>query len=154
MTARTVVQSIAGATLSISAYLPVTYDAAGYQDTGMDWTTVGQVENWGNHGVKANVIEFTPVDTGVVTKMKGSKNYGAMPLIIGSIPSDAGQVICKAASESNNHYSAKLVYYDGEVHYLDVIVSSFEYQDGAANDVSRIAVTLDLCRAQVVVAAV
>jgi hypothetical protein len=153
MTARTDVQSISGATLGISATRPDTFDSAGYQSTDLVFTPIGQIENYGNHGVRANITEFTPVDTGIVTKIKGSKNYGTMSLVIGSIPSDAGQVMLSTASESNAHYSAKLTYPDGEVHYMDVLVASKEYQDGAVNDVSKIAVDLAICKKPVVVAA-
>lgn len=153
MTARTEVQSISGATLAISASKPETYDAAGYQSTDLIFTPIGQVENYGNHGVRATITEFTPVDTGIVTKIKGSKNYGTMSLVLGSIPSDAGQVLLTAASESNAHYSAKLTYPDGEIHFMDVLVASKEYQDGAVNDVSKIAVDLAICKKPVVVAA-
>lgn len=153
MTGRTVVESISGATLAISANLPATYDAAGYSASNMVYTAVGQIENHGNHGVTANITEFTPVDTAVVTKIKGSKNYGTKSLVLGSIPSDAGQVILNAASESNNHYSAQVTYPDGEVHYLDVLVSKFEYQNGAVNDPMKIGVDLAICRKPVVVAA-
>ena len=153
MTARTVVQSISGATLAISDDIPATYDEAGYESTDLAWTTIGEIENYGNHGVTANIAEFTPVDTGIVTKIKGSKNYGTMSMTLGSIPSDAGQAILEAAAESNNHYSAKMTYPDGEVHYMDVLVAKKEYQDGSVNDVSKIAVDLALCRKPVVVAA-
>jgi hypothetical protein len=153
MAARTVVQSIAGATLSISASIPATYDQAGYEASAMVYTALGEVENYGNHGVTANISEFTPVDTAVVTKIKGSKNYGTMALMLGSIPSNAGQVILEAAAESNSHYSAKFSYPDGEVHYLDVLVGKKEYQDGSVNDISKIAVDLNLCRKPIVVAA-
>jgi hypothetical protein len=153
MAGRTNVGSIAGATLAISASLPATYDQAGYEASAMVYTAVGQVETWGNHGVTAQVSEFTPVDTARVNKVKGSKNYGKMALTLGSIPGDAGQVILKAASESNNHYSCKCTYPDGEIHYLDVLVSKYEYQDGAANNIMKIGCELDLCNSPVIVAA-
>lgn len=159
MTQRTDVQSLEGATLSLSAELPVTYDSAGYTDTGIDWTVIGQVENYGNHGMTANVPTFTPVDTGVVTKMKGSKDYGNMTLMIGNVPSDAGQILVATASESKNRYSAKIIYPlgDGEVtpetHYLDVLVTKREFQDGAVNDVRKLGVDLAICRKPVEVAA-
>lgn len=153
MTARTSVQSIGGATLAISASLPATYDAAGYAATTITYTAIGKIDNYGNHGVKANIATHTPIDTQVVTKIKGSKDYGSMQLSIGSIPTDAGQVILLAASESNNHYSAKLTYPDGEIHYLDVLVSSFEYKDGSVNDISGLQVNLEVCKKPVVVAA-
>ena len=152
MTERTVIESLAGATLAISAELPATYDAAGYADTGIDWTLVGEVENYGNHGVKAAVTEFTPVDTAVVAKVKGSKNYGTMQLTLGCLPSDAGQDIVEAASESNNHYSVRITYADTSKHYLDVLVSSFEWQDGSVNDVRKLAVEFAVCRKPIVVA--
>jgi hypothetical protein len=154
MAARTNVISIAGATISISDDLPATYDAAGYAATTVVFTAIGQVETYGNHGVTANVATFTPVDTAVVTKIKGHKDYGVMNLSFGSIPTDAGQVIVKAASESNNHYSIKLTYPDSETHYLDVIVSKYEFQDGSVDDIAKVNVDFQVCKAPVIVAAV
>ena len=153
MPGRTVVQSISGATLAISATLPATYDQAGYESTDLVYTAIGEIENYGNHGVTATITEFVQVDTAVVAKIKGSKNYGMMALAVGSIPGDAGQAILETAAESNSHYSCKLSYPDGEVHYLDVLVAKKEYQDGSVNDVSRLAVDLAICRKPVVVAA-
>lgn len=156
MTARIDVASIAGAILSISATLPVTYDSAGYQASAVssDWTPIGKVENYGNHGGSANITNFTPVDTAQTTKVKGHKDYGSMALTIGSIPSDAGQTILAAAFESNNHYSAKLAYPDGETHYMDVLIGKHEFQDGSVDNISMIAVDLHLCQKPVVIAAV
>ena len=151
MAARTVVESLAGAVLSISASLPATYDASGYAAISAGMSAVGQVENYGNHGMTAAVTEFTPVDTAVVTKVKGAKNYGNMSLTIGHMPGDAGQAIVKAASESNAHYSAKLLYADGGAHYLDVLVAKFEYVDGTVNDVQKVNCEFALCRAPVIV---
>lgn len=153
MAARTVVGTLSTATLAISASLPATYDASGYAATTITYTAIGEIENFGNHGVTATITEFTPVNTAIVSKMKGSKNYGTMSLMVGSIPTDAGQVILKAASESNAHYSAKLTYPDGEVHYLDVLVAKHEFQDGSVNDAMKVAVDLAICRAPVIVAA-
>jgi hypothetical protein len=153
MPAPTTVQSLSGATLSISAALPTTYDAAGYGATGMTYTLIGAIENFGNHGVTATITEFTPVDTATVTKVKGSKNYGTMSLTLGSIPSDVGQVLLDAAAESTARYSAKLTYPSGAIHYLDVLVAKAEYQDGAVNDIQKRAVDLAICRKPTVVAA-
>jgi hypothetical protein len=154
MSERTVIEGLAGATLSICATLPDTYDEAGYQSTDLVFTAVGEVENYGNHGVTANVAEFTPIDTAVVTKVKGSKNYGTMNLTIGCLPSDAGQDIIEAAAESNNHYSAKIVYPDTSIHWLDVLVSKFEWQDGEVNSIRRITVDFAICRKPIITAQV
>jgi len=151
MAQRIVVETIAGATLSVSADIPATFDEAGYASTDVVWTLCGEVENYGNHGVVATIVEFTPVDTAVVTKLKGSKNYGTMACTLGNLPSDAGQAILKLAAESNNHYSIRIIYPDTETQYLDVIVGSFEYVDGAVNDVQKVNVSLALARAPVIV---
>lgn len=159
MTVRTVVQTLSGATLAITATIPETYDTAGYESTDLVFTSIGEVEDHGSHGVQATIVEFTPVDTAVVAKMKGSKNYGQMDCVLGSVPGNSGQALLKTASESNNHYSIKITYPTGtgestpEIHYLDVIVGSFEYQDGTVDDVQRINVSLALTRAPVVIAA-
>ena len=150
---RTVVQALAGATLAVSAVIPETYDQAGYESTDLVFTAVGEIEDHGSHGVNATITEFTPVDTAVVAKVKGSKNYGSKSLVIGNLPSNAGQAILKAASESTSHYSVKVTYPDGVVHYLDVLVASFEYRAGQVNDVQKIGVTLAICQPPVVVAA-
>ena len=93
MSARTNIQSMTGALLSISAERPVTFDSAGYSDTGIDWTVIGTIETFGNHGMQAQEINFTAIEDAVVQKLKGSKNYGTMSMTLGNIPSDAGQTL-------------------------------------------------------------
>lgn len=159
MTARTNIQSLSGARLFLSATRPLTFDSAGYTDTTIVWTEVGQVENFGNHGLQAQEITFTAVADAVVQKLKGSKNYGSMAMSIGDVPSDAGQAILSTASESQSRYSARITYPlgDGEstpaAHYLDVLVMSREFQDGEVNSVRKQAVGLAICRKPVEVAA-
>jgi len=153
MVQRTVVESLAGATIGISATLPATYDVAGYDASSIVFTNIGQVESYGNHGLAAAVTEFTPVETATVAKVKGSKNYGVMSLTMANVPSDAGQALLKTASESlsNVHYSVEVRYPDSEYHYLDVIVTKLEYVDGAVNDVHKLNVDLAICRKPVIV---
>lgn len=159
MTARTDLQSLELATLAISASLPATYDAAGYGATAITYTAVGKIEDHGTHGVKVNVSTFTPVDTGVTAKYKGSKDYGTKQLRIGYLPSDAGQVIIAAAVESKNHYSVKITAptgdgeSTGEIVYLDVLVTAYENVEGTVNDIRKLNVTFDICKKPVVVAA-
>ncbi len=159
MTARTNIQSLSGAALALSANRPVTFDSVGYADTDLTWTTVGEVENFGNHGMNAQIIEFTAVADAIVQKLKGSKNYGTMQLVLGNIPANTGQILVATASESQNRYSARITYPlgDGEVtpeiHYLDVLVASREVQDGSVNDVRKLAVALAVCKKPIEVSA-
>lgn len=159
MTARSNVQSVAGALLAISATRPPTFDSAGYSDTTIAWTTIGQVENIGEHGMTAQEITFIAISDAVVQKLKGSKNYGTMNLTVGDVPSDAGQALVSTASESQSRYSIRLTYPlgDGEVtnaiHYLDALVMTRVFQDGDANAVRKLAVALALCKKPIEIAA-
>ena len=153
MAAPTTVQSLAGATLAVSAVLPATFDAAGYAASGMVYATIGEIEDYGDHGLTRTVTKFTPVDTAVVAKRPGSKDYGEMNLKIGNVPSDAGQVILRAAVESNDPHAFQMTYPSGEVHYISALVTSFVNTDGSVDNIQRVSVKLDLDRKPVIVAA-
>jgi hypothetical protein len=152
MTERTVIESLAGATLAITASLPSTYDGAGYAASGMNFIAAGEVESFGDHGMSKAITEFTPIDTQVVAKVPGSKNYGNMSVTLAALPSDAGQDIIQAAAESPAHYSVRLTYQDTSVHYMDVLVSKFVDLGGSVNDVHKISAEFAICRKPVIVA--
>lgn len=154
MVQRTTIISTAGAIISITASLPTTYDATGYQAVGMVYTAIGEVTDFGSHGVTASVTEATDIATATVTKVKGSKNYGTKSLTIGSIPGNAGQIILAAASESNNRYSVKVAYPDTSIQFFDVLVTKYEQQDGDVNNIQKISCDMAICRKPVVVAQV
>lgn len=153
MVQRVVIESAAGTRIGISASLPATYDTAGYDVSSIVFTPIAQVESIGNHGMAAAVAKFTPMDTAVVAKVKGSKDYGIISLSMANLPSDPGQAILKTASEtlSNVHYSVELRYPDDEYHYFDVIVTKFEYVDGSVDAVQKITCDLEVCRKPVIV---
>lgn len=152
MTQRTTIESLAGAVIGISASLPATYDVAGYDVSSLIFTPIGQVENFGNHGMSAAVTEFTAIADSVVQKVKGSKNYGTMSLVLANVPSDAGQILLKTASEAaQTRYSIEIRYPDTAFHYLEVLVTKFEYVDGGVNDVQKINVDLAIVRQPVIV---
>lgn len=154
----TVIQTLSGASLSLSASLPPTYDAAGYGGTTMTYTAIGSVEDFGEHGGQAQVSNFIAVDDGVVQKIKGSVNYGSMNITCGQVSSDGGQDLIDTAFASKNRYSAKIAYpartgeTTGEIHYLDVLVTQRVWVDGSADNVRKLKATFEICRAPVRVA--
>jgi len=150
--AHTGVAAITDTTYAISATLPATYDAAGYGDTDTVYTTIGKVSTMTPYGSKRDVNKFQPI-AGTVEKTKGSPDYGQGDMVMADVPADAGQVIMKAAEASPNHYSLKITYADGEVHYLDILVSGWVLSGGSEGDPLLRTATIDVCRAPVVVAA-
>jgi len=151
--AHTAVESFTDTVYSISASLPATYDAAGYGATTITYTAIGKVESFMPYGSKRAINEFVPV-TGAVEYLKGVPRYGQGELICGDVPADAGQVILKAAEASPNHYSLKITYPDGEIHYLDVIVAGWELAAAKEGAPLTRNATIGVCKAPVVVAAV
>ncbi|MFA7293712.1 MAG: hypothetical protein WC023_15840 [Rhodocyclaceae bacterium] len=157
MAERTVLQTMLGATLHISATAPETYDAAGYQSTDFVWTEVNHVEDFGNHGPRSSVTNFTAVEDGAIQKFKTTTDHGQMNVTMGHMPSDAGQAIVYTAAGSRDRYQLKAVYPLGagevtaETHFLDVLVTSFEFQDGTVEGLRKVAATCEVCRAAVIV---
>lgn len=153
MPAHTSVASLSGTTYAICATLPATYDAAGYGLTSLTYTAIGKVESMTPFGSERSIKEFEPI-AGAVEYTKGTPRYGQGDMVMGDIPADAGQVIMKAAEASSNHYSLKITYPDGEIHYLDIIVASWKLSNGKASDPLLRTALIAICRAPVIVAAV
>ena len=152
MTAHAGVASITDTTYAISASLPATYDSAGYGATTITYTAIGSVSQMTPYGSKRDVMKFQPI-AGAVEKVKGAPDYGEGDMQMADIPANAGQVILKAAEASANHYSLKITYSDGEIHYLDVLVSSWSLSGGSEGQPLIRTATLNICKAPVVVAA-
>lgn len=151
MAERTVVESMVGRTLSISATLPATYDAAGYGATTVVFTAIGELETIGAYGLTKEIIEFAPLATGVTTKLPGKINYGNLAVTGADMPSDAGQDIVRAAAASSSRYSLKLTNPDTSIVYMDVLSTKNEDQGGGLSDVHKVNFEFAICRAPVVV---
>lgn len=156
MAAPTTPQTLAGATFMVSAAPPATFDAAGY--AAVTWILVGQVEDFGSHGLTRTVQKITPVDTAVVVKRLGSKDYGVMNLKIGNVSADAGQVILRAASESGLPISWKITYplaggITSELHNGTGPVASFVNVDSTVDAIQTVTCTIELDRKPFIVAA-
>lgn len=150
--AHTAVESLTDTTYAISATLPATYDASGYGLTSIVYTIIGKVQTILPYGSDRSINKFQPI-AGAAEKTKGSPDYGEGDMVFGSMPADAGQVIVKAAEASSNHYSLKITYPDGEIHYIDVIVAGFKYSGGGEGAPITVTAKLGVCRAPVIVAA-
>lgn len=150
--AHTSAASFTDTTYAISANLPATYDAAGYAATTITYTTIGRVESFPEIGAEREIKKFIPI-SGPIEFSKGVAEYGTGPMVVADVPADAGQVILKAADASQNHYSMKVTYPDGEIHYLDVLVSGWKLTQAGSGEFMKRTATLNFCKAPVIVAA-
>lgn len=152
MAAHTAAESFTDSTYAISASLPATYDAAGYAATTITYTAIGRVSKFPAIGRSQAMNEFVPI-SGAVEYTKGAPRYGQGDMECADMPADAGQVICKAASESPNHYSIKETRPDGAVRYLDVMFASWVLSEASEGAIALRTGTIGVCKAPVIVAA-
>lgn len=153
MPAHSGIASFSDTIYAISASLPATYDAAGYAATTITYTAIGKVQSFPEFGSQSNVNEFIPIN-GAVEYFKGARRYGSGPMVVGDLPADSGQVLVKAAEAAQVPYSMKITYPDGEVHYLEVLVSSWKLSGAQEGTAMTRTADLSLMRAPVIVAAV
>lgn len=137
------IQSVAGAVISISAGLPATYNAAGYEAV-TGWATIGEVTNLGEFGRAYEVIRHNPIGTRATRKLKGSYDEGAVALTVALDNDDAGQVLAKTASLSDADYSIRIVDQEGNEYYFPAKVLSFRRSFGTVNNVVSATINLEI----------
>lgn len=105
------VQTAAGSRLFIGSVAAATVDTKAEYEA-LTYVEVGEIEDLGEFGDKANEIKFTSVNDRRVRKFKGSFDAGTLPLTVGFDAGDAGQVALVAAFASDNDYAFKVVLND------------------------------------------
>jgi len=136
------VRSSAGTTIKISASQPATYDASGYN--ALTLTTIGEVTDLGEFGREYNLITHNPIGTRATQKLKGSYNEGSISMQLGLDTDDAGQILAKAASISDNDYSLLITTQNGDKYYFQAKVMSFKVGVNNVDSVTSATITLEL----------
>lgn len=136
------VETVAGTTISISAEQPLTFDEAGYTDTGMDWSAIGEVTDGGEHGREYAEVTHNPISTRGTQKFKGSFNEGTKTLALAIDDDDVGQVLLTAAVISDNDYSFKVSYGGGGADYFQAKAMSFKKAATSVDSVRTATVNL------------
>ena len=136
------VRSSAGSTLQVSATTPATFNSAGY--AALTYTTVGEITNLGEFGRIYALSKHNPVATRATVKKKGSYDEGQLNLQLGLDTDDAGQVLMKAASLSDNDYSVKITDQKGDVYYMQVQVMSWKVSIGSVDQITAATCSLEI----------
>lgn len=127
------IQTAAGSTVHVCAAQPATYDPAGYN--ALAWSIVGEISDIGEFGREYAKVKFNPVGTRGTKKLKGSFDEGQLDLQLGLDNDDAGQIIMKAASLSDNDYSFKVTAQNGDKYFFQAQVSTWKRHIGSVDDV-------------------
>jgi len=136
------VHTTAGTIIAVTASAPGTFNAAGYN--ALAFTTIGEVTDHGEHGREYSLVTHQPVDSRGDVKFKGGFNEGSKTLQLGLDDDNAGQVLLKAAVNSDNDYSFKVTYPDGDIDYFRAKVMTFKKGVGSRDQVTSATVTLEI----------
>lgn len=141
------VRTSAGSTLKVSASAPATFDSSGYNTLFTASPTppaVGEITDLGEFGREFALVTHNPVGTRGTQKFKGSFNEGTMTLSLGLDTDDAGQILMKAASLSDNNYSFLVTTQNGDKYYFQAKVMSFKVGVGSVDSITTATCTLEL----------
>jgi hypothetical protein len=136
------VMTTAGSSLAISAGVPATQDAAGYN--ALTYTVGGEITDLGNLGKTYATVTHNPVASRRVQKIKGSYNNGTMTVKMGRDFSDAGQTLFTTARDSDASFAFRLTLQNGKKLYFQGLVSSFTYEVGTVDQITAGTVTIEL----------
>lgn len=136
------VRSSAGTSIKISAGVPATFNEAGYE--ALTYTTIGEVTDLGEFGREYALITHNPIATRGTVKLKGSFNEGQISMQLGLDTDDAGQVLAKAASLSDNDYAFQVTDQKGDVYFFQAKVMSFKVGIGGVDNITSATIALEL----------
>ena len=141
------VQTLVETTISVSASLPATFDAAGYG--ALTFTAVGQVTDWTAGGQVYNVVTSNPIAQRSTDKYKGTFNNGTDSITVNRDDDDAGQVIILAALTDDADYAFEVTYQDSTIDYFTGKVVSFDTVAGGADSIVQKTIQLERTRSTV-----
>ena len=136
------VATSAGTTLAVSASTPATFNVAGYSV--LSFTNVGEITDLGEFGREFALVTHNPVGSRGTQKFKGSFNEGTMSLTLGLDTDDAGQIIMKAGTLSDNNYSFEVTTQNGDIYYFQAKVMSWKVGVGGVDSITTATCTLEL----------
>lgn len=84
-----------------------TLDKTAFQ--GLTWVQIKGVGSVGETGASTNILSYNTWDDAVVRKAKGMTDAGSPVIEVARDPTDAGQVLLRAACLTNFNYAFKIV---------------------------------------------
>ena len=141
------VRTSAGTTLRVTASAPATFNSAGYTtlfSTSPVPALVGEVTDLGEFGREYALVTHMPVGNRGTQKFKGSFNEGTITLSLGLDTDDAGQIIMKAASISDNDYSFMVTTQNGDKYFFRAQIMSWKVGVGSVDSITTSTATLEI----------
>jgi hypothetical protein len=134
--------TVAGTTIGISAFAPLTYNSGGYRL--LNFTKIGNIEDAGEHGRSYTEFTFETIGIDGVRKYKDTHTEGSKVLVIGYDSSDAGLAILNQALYSKSDYSFAVTYPTGNIDYFRAKVLRFVKSSRSVNSMRTVTVGLSI----------
>jgi hypothetical protein len=139
----------AGTTLRITATAPATFNSAGYgtifpNTPAAGNPVVGEITDLGEFGREYALVTHNPVGNRSTQKFKGSFNEGSMTLNLALDTQDAGQILMKAASQSDSDYYFEVKTQNGDKYYFPAKVMSWKVGVGSVDQITTATATLEI----------
>jgi hypothetical protein len=141
------IHTSAGSTLTISASAPATFDGSGYAAVfaaSPGPAVVGEVTDLGEFGREFALVTHMPVGSRGTQKFKGSFNEGTMAITLGLDTDNAGQILMKSASISDNNYSFMVTTQSGDKYFFQAKVMSFKVNIAGVDSITTASASLEL----------
>lgn len=136
------VMTTAGSTFGVSATLPATYNAVGFN--ALTYAAVGEVTDMGEVGSEYSLVNHSPISARRIQKLKGSYDAGAITLQYGRDYTDAGQSALATALGSDNSIAIRITLQNGKKLYFQGLVTSFTTAVGSVDNVTGGSCTIEL----------
>ena len=140
--------TFADSVISISAGIAASYDAAGF--AALTFTEVGELVSVGSRGRTYTDVSYKTLAQRGTLHKKGSYDEPETPLEIGVDRADAGQILLKAASDSDNNYAFKVAYSNGEIDYFQGLVFSYVTNGGDSDTMRMVTANVRIDRQGVI----
>ena len=125
-----------GTCVSVSASLPATFDAAGYD--ALTYTQVGELEAIGEINVRHAAVTFQNMCSGKTSTLKGAEEPVAITIDVALDRDDAGQTIMATARKSlTSKVSVKVAEANGDIVFFHGFVMSDTINYGGINEVKK-----------------
>ena len=139
----------AGSTLRVTSTAPASFNSMGYGTIFPNTPTagnpvVGEITDLGEFGREYALVTHNPVGNRSTQKYKGSFNEGTMNVSLALDTGDAGQIIMKAASLSNNDYYFEVRTQRGDKYYFPAKVMSWKVGVGSVDQITTATATLEI----------
>lgn len=136
------VMTSTGVKLYVSAALPATENAAGYE--ALNWTEVAKATTIPAYGPTAAVVTLQPLSTGVDEKYGGFINYGSVAVEAAFLAEDAGQALLRAnALQPNTQIAVRVEYPGNQDDYTIGKCFSGTKNPGSANSIVTTSMTIE-----------